>query len=514
MPQTNPYYTPRSPDRSFNAPGVDSLLGADSELSTAVEKMGKSTYTDPSTAARNAGYTVKGNEAVKYVKGQGGRGIPMTAPLNQFGGSHGPQMDPTLVSAFLHDQDAMQGAADQQWSRNNEAISGMGDYVNSLDDRLMGQGDALFNGFIDRANSLDALGNQQMSDYQGAARPINRDIDEATDAHARGVDRQIQGLDRANADLDAGYAKADEAAAYMEQVKKDYADTGAMEASAAASAISRSAKQEERAITSGLLPDGSKMTPQEQSQAIVELGFRVKSQVQEAITPMLVRYNEVGAQLGQAVAQLKLSAGQARIQGAETRKSIAQTGGQLEQMKLEGSLQGAGLKAQMADQLLKAQQGQRDMAQLSSALHQGGAQIVQAALLKTAEMEFAGLTKTAELIQQNPRSITSWLQGILGLYAAQVSMRAGSGGVATGGAQKPRVEGSQQQAQAQAPAPQQQAPAAPAREYSWDRVARERQAQARSNNMQRSMNRVNQNGPTVRSGGADEGGNPFGTRNA
>ena len=508
----SPYSSPRSPDRSFNAPGIDSLLGSDSGLRTSVENMGKSTYTDPATAARNAGYRVAGDKAVSYVKGQHGRGIPVYSPLSQFGGHSGSQMDPTLINAFLSDQDKMQGAADQQWSRNNEAISNMGDYVNSLDDRLMGQGDALFNGFIDRANSLDALGNQQMSDYQGAARPINRDIDEATDAHARGVDRQIQGLDRANADLDAGYAKADEAAAYMEQVKKDYADTGAMEASAAASAISRSAKQEERAITSGLLPDGSKMTPQEQSQAIVELGFRVKSQVQEAITPMLVRYNEVGAQLGQAVAQLKLSAGQARIQGAETRKSIAQTGGQLEQMKLEGSLQGAGLKAQMADQLLKAQQGQRDMAQLSSALHQGGAQIVQAALLKTAEMEFAGLTKTAELIQQNPRSITSWLQGILGLYAAQVSMRAGSGGVATGGAQKPRVEGSQQQAQKAAP--QQQAPAAPAREYSWDRVARERQAQARSNNMQRSMNRVNQNGPTVRSGGADEGGNPFGTRNA
>lgn len=481
MPQTNPYYTPRSPDRTFNAPGVDSLLNSgDQNLRTSVENLGKSTYTDPSTAARNAGYTVKGNEAVKYVKGMNGRGIPMTAGLNQFGGSSGPKMDPTLVSAFLHDQDSMQGAADQQWGRNNEAISNMGDYVNSLDDRLMGQGDDLFNGLMGRADSLDALGNQQMEDYRDQARPINREIDAATDAHGRGMDRQIQGLDKANADLDAGYKGADEAAAYMEQVKKEYADTGAMEASAAASAISRSAKQEERAITSGLLPDGSKMTPQEQSQAIVELGFRVKSQVQEAITPMLVRYNEVGAQLGQAVAQLKLSAGMARVQGAETRKSIAQTGGQMEQMKLEGSLQGAGLKAQMADQLLKAQQGQRDMAQLSSALHQGGAQIVQAALLKTAEMEFAGLTKTAELIQQNPRSITSWLQGLLGLYAAQVSMRGGGGGVSTGGAQKPRVEGSQQQAQK--PAPQQQAPATPAREYSWDRVTRERQQAARAAN--------------------------------
>lgn len=507
----SPFSSPRSPDRSFNAPGIDSLLGSDSGLRTSVENMGKSSYTDPSTAARNAGYRVAGDKAVSYIKGQQGRGIPVYSPLSQFGGHSGSQMDPTLINAFLSDQDKMQGAADQQWSRNNDAISNMGSYINSLDDRLMGQGDDLFNMFDQRGDALDSLGNQQMREYRDTADPIGRDIDRAANAHARGMDRQIKGLDKANADLDAGYAKADEAAAYMEQVKQDYADMGAMEASAAASAISHSAKQEERAISSGLLPDGTRMTPQEQAQQMVELGRRVSSQVQEAVTPMLVRYNEVKAQLGQAVAQMKLSAGQIRVQGAETRKGIAQTGGQLEQMKLEGQLGAAGAKTQLADQLLRAQAGQRDMAQLSSGLVQFGAQTVQAALLKTAELEFQGLTKTAELIQQNPRSVVSWLQGILGLYAAQTAMRGGSGGVVTGGTNQ------QQQPQQQArQAPQQAAPQqqAPAREYSWDRITRERQSQARTNNMQRAVNRQNPTGPERRSGGMDESSNPFGTRNA
>lgn len=440
----NPLYTPRSEsgaNSEFNSPGIDSMLrDHTTSMTDVIGEMGRGQTTSSQDAARNAGYTVKGNQAVKYVKGMNGRGIPMYAPLGQFGGTTAPRVDPQLSNALVQDTNVMQQTADDQWRRNNARVAGLDDFIGGIDDRMLGQADELFGGLMDRANQFDQLGQDHMDATVEAQKPIGEGID-------RAYDQTMQGLDKANEDIDQGYEIADQAAAYAEQVRRGYVDTGAMEASAAASGIARSFKEQERMIVGGLRPDGTKMTTGEQMQAHAELNLQSKMAIQEQVTPILARFNEVNAQLGQMVAQMKMTSGQLRIQGAAERKGIAMSG-------MEAGLGAANAQSRLVDQQLQSMEGQRQMAQLSSTMHQMGVQIQQSAMFKAAEMMMGGMEKTAEFVMQNPRSVVSYFQGLLGLLSTQAAM--GGGGGVQGGRQnreQPPPAQTQAKAKPKEPAP-------------------------------------------------------------
>jgi hypothetical protein len=440
----NPLYTPRNEghrnagDSEFNSAGIDSMLrDHTSSMTDVIGDMGRGGQTtDPADAMRRAGYTVKGKQAVKYVKGMNGRGIPVYAPVGQ-ATSTAPRVDPQLAGALESDIGVQNALATDQWQRVNNEREQYEDFLGTIDDRMLGQADDLFGGLMGQADRFNRLGQEHMDATLEAQRPVGEGIE-------RSFDQTMQGLDKANQDIDEGYKIADQAAAYAEQVRRGYVDTGAMEASAAASGIARSFKEQEKMIVGGLRPDGTKMTMGEQMQAHAELNLQSKMAIQEQVTPILARFNEVDAQLGQMVAQMKMTSGQLRIQGAAERKGIAMSG-------MEAGLGAANAQSRLVDQQLQAMEGQRQMAQLSSTMHQMGAQIEQSAMFKAAEMIMQGMEKTAEFVMQNPRSVVSYFQGLLGLLSTEAAM-GGGGGEVKGGRQNRPTPPAQTQAPAQAKA--------------------------------------------------------------
>lgn len=383
-------------DRRFynpglQSPGVNNFLDPEAMLNNALTQgQNQPTMADRAEIARSRGFQVQGNQAVS----RGPTGIPTYMSLDSFAPPPvpGSQYDPMMLGALLSDTNRMQGAADRQFMRNQAQIDSMGAFLGGLQPTL----DAQAAGF---QNELRGFGSQ---------------------AQALG-DQQVDRIERSNAEtrarqdplIDSAMDTQKLAEWGMADAVNRFEDRAAQDASAVAEGIRRSMKTSLKMARSGMRPDGSSMTAEEQHAVMQEMEFETGRQVQAAITPLMSDYNRARASLDQSLASLRSQGAATRLQAAGQVASTDQAGTQ---------------------NLLAAQAGRRDMANLASSLSQAGAQLRQTALLTAVQLEAQGRMNLAQLVQQNPETIVSWFQGLLAMQGVDAATNGlGGGGISMGG---------------------------------------------------------------------------------
>lgn len=363
--------------------------------------------------------------------------------LNSFGIT--PQ---DLLAALRADASAFQGAADEQWARNNQEIQGArGDIQAGINDIQGGNQYAqnLLGGYADTALSL---GDAQYGNIEGAAREARDRTWGQTDDIRAGVsdiqgrqadlyDRTLRGADANYADVigdvNASYSLMDAAGdEYLNEFVKKFDDRSVQDAAIAANATAEWGMSQMKMARSGLRPDGTRMTAAEQQQAVTGIQQQVGEQVQTAVGQITSSYNQARVGLGETLAGIRQNAAMARQSGAQIKLAAQQTrlqgyslGAQLTESMMRGEqikLEAAGLDAQAgqayADDVQAAEQARASMFQLSASLGTQMAQMAQAAMLSTANLRMQGREMTARLVAANPRSIVGVFESILSLYTA------------------------------------------------------------------------------------------------
>lgn len=383
-------------DRRFYYPGqqpqggVDNFLDPQASIQRALSSgQQQTTVGDRAEIARSQGYQVQGDQAIS----RGPTGIPTYMNLGMFNppAVPGSQYDPLLLGALQSDTTRMQGAADRQFGRNQAESDSLRSFLGELQPSLEGQALGL-------QNELRGFGQQ---------------------AQQLG-DRQVQRVEEMNAETRARQDPLIDSAMDtqklsewgMEDAVNRFQDRSAQDASAVAEGIRRSMKTASKMARSGMRPDGTSMTSEEQHAAMQEMEFEVGRQVQSAITPILSDYNRTRASLDQSLAAL-------RSQGAGMRLQAA---GQVASTDIAGT-----------QNLLSAQAGRRDMANLASSLSQAGTQLRQTALLTAVQLEAQGRMNLAQLVQQNPETVVSWFQSLLAMQSVEAASSGMGGGGGMGG---------------------------------------------------------------------------------
>lgn len=322
----------------------------------------------------------KGESARKIVMGRSlVRGaITDTKPLSEFESSL-QQPDP-LQQAALYDQQQLQGAADEQWGRNNQQNARMDAWLQNLGPGVLGPAQR-------DADQLRDIGSETLQQGRGIEDPYNRDADR--------IMKQGEG------DIAAARAEGRRAVQEMEGASSNYSNNMAMDMSAVASGIRQmyaSAKKE----LMGPTVDGRVRTEDEIRQGTAELKRNTEVAVQQAITPLVSQWNNTKAALKQAVGQMRMNNANLLLQGAG---QLAQSASAAAGIRSTG----AGLRMQNT--------------QLATGLFQAASQLEQGSMLAVAQLEAQGLTQLAQLVQQNPRTVTSWFQTLLAMEGVQAAGR-------------------------------------------------------------------------------------------
>jgi hypothetical protein len=400
---------------------------------------------DAATEARNQGYKVQGQNAT-WMQG----GIPYSMPLSQVSrpDPYGlGDMPPLLLQSLLEDTDAMQGAADEQYGRMNERIGGMDQMVGGIQGRLQDPAQRGSRALMALLQEMENFGGMSqgaagaasgdmLGQFDAGVAGVRRGLADAgrgTDAALRQTQTAMSGLRNVDQDVNAGYALADGAVRSFKEGMDRYQDTSAQDASAMAYAIRRSGetakKQLEAAYNTGQIDENTY-----QSQ-MYELQMEVGNQVQSNITPVLSKFNDTMIQLEANLAGLKMDAANTRFTGA----SIKQKTGELRMAGAGQMMQGAAQKASLAQAGLEVDRSRADVAerafgmrersadrqvqmfQLRSNATQAANALFEASALNAVNLEMQGMTQTAQFVMQNPRTVVSWMQGLLAMYSARAA---------------------------------------------------------------------------------------------
>lgn len=453
---------PNTPDRSFNAPGLSSLMQDNPDFASILSLAGSfgnrggggpsiPSFDDRANYARSLGYTIRGGNAVRntggvrspfsHLGGAFGGSHAVTTPISSFmppsgGGGGGGGLPPLLLQALASDTRRMQDAADRQFWRNQGEIDGMRSFVSGIGPGLTGQANSLSAELDALAGKADAMGGQQHGEFMDRAGTTWDAIHGAANDFRAGADRiggEIRGLVGAQlpkffGDIESSFQKGDQAVAGFERALGNFEDRTAQDASVVASGIRRNAQAQMQMARSGIHPDGTPMTAAESADMMSQIRRDTEGQVQGAITPIFSQYNMAKAQLEESLAGLRMNNANLRLQGAQLRDQGIQTGlaasdrlTNLEGMKLEAGKAEAEVGLGLTSALVQEHQNQQALLQLSTGLSQTGVQMRQAAMLQAVNLEMQGRTQVAQLVQQNPDTVVSWFQSLLALYSASMA---------------------------------------------------------------------------------------------
>jgi hypothetical protein len=340
-----------------------------------------------------------------------------------------------LLPALARDVGEMQGAADDQFNRNQGRIDALSQFLGGLQGMLVDPATGVSARAQGDARGLQQLGDQQTADFLAMGEEAVGPMREAAAAAGRGADRVgdiAEGVVSRGRDVEGmvreGLGLGGRAIGTMAGAVAGYADRTAQDASAVAAGIWRQAESQIKQIRAGLLPDGSPMTPEMQADAMRQIQYDTGTQVQQAVTGMMSDFNRTKAELGMQLAEMERSVGDMNLQGAQilnqTSQSDLSAGGlalEAEGLRLRGF---EGLSAAMFQKvqgLLQTQEGVRQLAQLAQSSREFGYQVEEAARLNTANLMASGLSAVADLTNRNPRTVVSWFQGLLTLLSAQAA---------------------------------------------------------------------------------------------
>lgn len=364
-----------------------------------------------------------------------------------------------LFQALQRDTAEQQGASDRQFERNQGQIDVLSMLIPELSGMVGGAGMDTMQQGQDMAGFLNSLGMQQeqatVQGVDGALAPMRQGVGEARDGLS-GIMEQVQGQIGSGPDfsgdvkglVDGAVGKSDQAAASFKKGMAEYADVSAQNASAMAAGIRRNAQQQMKMVSDGMNPDGSLMTPAQQAAARQQIGFQVEQQVQSVATQQFDRFNETRLAAQQTYSGLLNTAATTRLQGAGTlqqqealglqrRAQDFQALGQLaalEGARAELSMQEGAMGLQGEELKARARQARSQLAEAGASLRASTMQARDQAIVQAAQMEMQGRFGLANLVQQNPETVISWFQGLLGFYSAQRGYTSfGGGGMAQGG---------------------------------------------------------------------------------
>jgi hypothetical protein len=426
-----------------------------------------------------AGWRARGDGRAVTTRQAGGRfagprasweeSLPMSA-FQQGGGAQGmmnARMG-ALTDALGRDAGLQQQYADEQWGRNEAATNQMRGTIDGLQG-IVGEARGMA-GDLERygqGSVQDARGMHQQ--FTGRADDILRNLDDGLSpimdmlkgfgARGEQLSKEMAAIGKQAAQvvggrdvekiLREGMRIADQAVKGFQSAAGKYENMTMQDASSMASAITRNNRQEMKMVEGGVGPDGSPLTMAQIMEMRNEIKGRTSEQVQEAITPVLSRFNETRVALGQAIAGLKMQSADFRMTSAQilndtNRNKLAGLGLNLqalegvrenERLMLDGknlALNAQFTRAQIAsglnEQVLRSQEGVQQMIQFGGQMTQSAKSLMQSALLTTAQLEMEGRVNVANMIRANPRSIVSFFEGLLSLFSANAAMTGSTDG--------------------------------------------------------------------------------------
>ena len=325
------------------------------------------------------------------------RNVPTgAAPEPGMGGGSQQQ---NLEMALGMDTFNMQQAADEQHALLGRQTSAMEDILGGLSSDFMGPSNQFGMEMDQYAQKAEQLGTLQYDQTEGRVRDMLGD-----------VKGQI-GRGDPSGDIDRANAFAEAATTGFQDAIAEYQDRSAQDASAMASAIRRNGHSQLMMARAGIHPDGTPMTAAEQAAVTAEVQWSTETAVQEQITPILSRFNDTLVSLKKGLADLKMGQANTALQGGQLRSQYGLNGAEV----LQGAHMG-GISA-----MAQAGEQQAKMMEMGAMLKRAKADLSSAAQLNAVNLEMQGRSEVSRMIQNNPRSIVSWFQGLMALYAARVA---------------------------------------------------------------------------------------------
>ncbi len=403
--------------------------------------------------------------------GAGSSGIG-TSSRSSLSGGDWEQM---LMDSLLRDSGEMQGAADRQFGRNEGQIGayedmlsgGMAD-IRAGGQAAMGQADQAIAGLqnpqdsavsnlMGMAGQLSSMIPQLLQFSQG---PINEGMDTARQMRGEATDFLGNVPDLAG-DAMAGYQRGEQEYGDYRGAISEFKQDSWSDASAIAEGIRSNMRDQEAMATSSFNPDGTPKTAAQQAQDRYMFGQMAQTQtsqvmsqyagqIREGVANMRTQLSNLGIQ----VAGMRGDVANARNQEAILRISgMQQLGAAAALMNQSGELgiragETAGNLASQAAQITAQAEGVRlEYQQLQNGWREFKANIMSSLPITALQLEMTGRKDIATFVQQNPESVISWFESLLGLYSATSAAKGTTGYGSPGGgnnddkAEKPKTEG-------------------------------------------------------------------------
>lgn len=355
----------------------------------------------------------------------------------------------TLMGALGRDTNKMQGAADRQYGRNAQQIGAMEAGIPHWSEQILQRmfGDtAMLGAGADQAHQQGQQFGQaqdqrtagmldqtedQFAQFQKGLDPIRQGLHDQTKAGG--------GLDRIRGDVEEGYKIGDQAVKDMQSAMAGYEDRTAQDASVVAAGIAQRGKSMLDQAMSQLNPDGTPKTPGQMQQDRFAVQQQIGQEIQGETTKIFSEFNQNKAALGQALAGIRMNNAGLRMEGSKiglaTEQQRGQAFGQMGELsKMElGGIEGV-MQARNAalDSYFKTDEGRRQWDGIAQGYRQLLSQVGQSATLASVNLEMQGRTEIARMVAENPESVVSWFQGLLGLYSTMAAATGSTGGGFTG----------------------------------------------------------------------------------
>jgi len=242
-----------------------------------------------------------------------------------------------------------------------------------------------------RANQMDAVNQMFAQDMQQrAGRPLD-----ANAIYARGL-----------GDISKATAEGDKAMAGIKQSRKNIDAMSEEDASSAAYALKRNTESQKAAAMG---QGGNTMSKDQLMELSRAMDMDGAAQRQQVVTQIHSDYRKRASEMDQMIAQMGQANANLKMQGAQMGQQAAMTAHGMQQDDM---------KTRMAwEQVL---QSGREMAMKYRDM---ASNIYNTGLLQSAELELQGRTALANAIRENPRSMISWVQGLLSIQGAQAAQR-------------------------------------------------------------------------------------------
>jgi hypothetical protein len=281
-----------------------------------------------------------------------------------------------MGQAGLYDAQRQQDAANRQFERNNAQIAGFEEFLGRETPRF-----EMIAADQAKAYGLEA---DRLDQQAGAG------FDEFDKFRDQTLGEQRQGIQGA-------IGAAQGAVSTFRSAIDAYADTSAQDASVTAAGIRESFQTQLKQMSSGINPDGSRMTPEQQMAARQQMTYDGEKAVAQAIIPHFQRMNENLLQAKSRLSDLQLAESQTRLVGANSLAATA-TNFSGQRVALEAHAQRT--------------------RELASNLRVQGAALQAGAHLTAVQFEMQGRQQMAQLVSANPESVVGIMPVLAAMFGA------------------------------------------------------------------------------------------------